>query len=103
MARCVFFDRGILDALCMVDQLGLLRPEDASRYVADFPYFPKVFVLPPWQQIYEPDAERDQTFAESVRVHDVLCGWYVRWRYELVELPRTSVDKRCHFVLRVLE
>ena len=102
-AGYTFFDRGILDALCMLDQLRLLTPVDTSRYLADYPYFRTVFALPPWQQIYKTDDERDQTFVEAVGVHDTLCGWYVACGYEVLEVPRTSVEKRCEFILQMLE
>lgn len=57
----VFFDRGIPDALYMLDQLGLLKPIDAGKYLSDFPYSSRVLVLPPWEEIYENDSEGDQT------------------------------------------
>jgi predicted ATPase len=99
----IFFDRGIPDALGMLDQLGLLTPGEAARYLSTYPYFRKVFVLPPWQRIYATDDERDQSFQESVRVHDALCAWYVRCGYELVEVPRGPVEERCDFVLATLD
>ena len=63
----VFFDRGIIDAWGMLDQLGLLTESETRQYLLDYPYSRRVFVLPPWEQIYTGDSERDQTFADSVR------------------------------------
>jgi len=99
----VFFERGIPDALCMLNQLGLLTPEVTARYLSDHPYFRKVFVLPPWRRIYATDDERDQSFEESIRVHGALCEWYARCGYELVEVPRGPVQERCGFVLATLD
>ena len=98
----IFFDRGIPDALCMLDELGLLKPKDLERYLSHYPYYRRVFVAPPWEAIYKTDAERDQSFPESVRVHDTLCVWYVRCGFELVEVPRAPLEERCEFVLRTL-
>jgi predicted ATPase len=99
----VFFERGIVDALGMLDELGLLAREDVDRYLAEYPYHPVVFVLPPWERIYRTDDERDQTFAESVRIYGLIRRWYVRCGYELVTVPRVAVAERCAFVLHALE
>lgn len=98
----VFFERGIPDALGMLDHLGLLAEGDVDRYAIEYPYFRTAFILPPWQQIYRTDDERDQTFAESQRVHDWVRDWYLRCGYRLVEVPRASAADRGTFVLDAL-
>lgn len=98
-----FFDRGILDALGMVDGLGLLSARERDRHLTEFPYYRQVFLLPPWEAIYQVDSERDQTFAESVRVHDSLRQWYLRCGYEIVSVPPGPVADRCDLVLNTLE
>ena len=98
----VFFDRGILDALCMVNQLEALSPEAANEYLSRYRYFSKVFVFPPWKDIYATDAERDQTYEDAVRVHQVLSDWYLECGYEPVEVPPMSVVERCAFLLHAV-
>jgi predicted ATPase len=61
-----------------------------------------VFVLPPWEAIYTTDSERDQTFADALRVHDTLTHWYRRCDYEIIEVPTGPVAERCAHVLRAL-
>ncbi|HJZ72116.1 MAG TPA: AAA family ATPase [Vicinamibacterales bacterium] len=99
-ADLVFFDRAIPDALCMLNDLGLLSMAEAEQSVLDFPYFRQVFVAPPWEAIYTTDSERDQRFAESVHVHRCASDWYGALGFELIELPRVSVEQRCDFVLQ---
>ena len=98
----MFFDRAIPDALCMLNELGLLSMTEAGQSVLDFPYFRQVFVAPPWEEIYTTDNERDQRFAESVRVHRCARDWYGALGFELIELPPVSVEQRCDFVLQRL-
>ncbi len=98
----VFFDRGILDALCMGNQVGALSPELAKRYLSDYRYFHKVFAFPPWKEIYATDTERDQTYQDAVRVHEVLMDWYLQCGYELVEVPAMRVDERCTFIMEAV-
>ena len=75
---------------------------DVGQSVLHFPYFGQVFVAPPWEEIYTTDNERDQRFAESVGVHHRASDWYAALGFELIELPRMSVEQRCDFVLQRL-
>lgn len=98
----VFFDRGVLDALCMLDQVTPLQENELSKIVLGFPYHRQVFFLPPWADIYTNDAERDQTFDDAIRVHENLSGWYRRCGYEVIEVPKTDVAERCAYVLETI-
>ena len=101
-ADLVFFDRAIPDALCMLNDLGLVSMAEAGQSVLDFPYCRQVFVAPPWEEIYTIDSERDQRFDESVRVHRRASDWYEALGFELIDVPRVSVEQRCDFVLQRL-
>jgi len=98
----VFFDRSIVEALCMVNDAAPLEAYELRALLAQYPYDRRVFVLPPWQAIYTTDGERDQTFAEAVRVHETLTHWYRRCEYEIIEVPTGPVVERCTYVLRAL-
>jgi predicted ATPase len=102
-AELVFFDRAIPDALCMLNDLGLLSPSEVQQSLSDFPYFGQVFVAPPWQEIFTTDSERDQHFADAVRVHRRASEWYAALDFDLIELPRVPVDARCDFIFRRLQ
>jgi len=93
-----FFERGVVDSLGMRRQSGDL-PEDEQRRVLDrYPYHPLVFVFPPWEQIYRTDSERDQTFADSVRVFEPIRSWYERCGYRVQVVPPASVRERAAFI-----
>jgi predicted ATPase len=99
----VFFDRGIVDALGILDQQQGLSPEEVAEYVRSFPYNELVLLMPPWEAIYRTDSERDQTFAEAVQVCEGLRTWYARWGYETIEVPCTAIDQRVNFILQIVE
>jgi len=99
----VFFDRGIVDALGILYQQHALALGEAEAYVRSFPYNKVVLLMPPWEDIYRPDAERDQTFSESVQVCESLRTWYARWDYQTIEVPRTAIDQRVNFILQTVE
>ena len=65
----VFFDRGVVDALGMVNQIRPLSAAELQARLTSYPYFRTAFCFPPWEEIYRTDAERDHTFAHAVAVH----------------------------------
>ncbi|WP_422141841.1 hypothetical protein [Vreelandella salicampi] len=62
----------------MHDEESALTRADIANYVEAFPYNPVVFLLPPWEDIYGTDSERDQTFEESVEVFGGMKRWYCK-------------------------
>jgi predicted ATPase len=101
-ANHVFFERGVLDALAGLDSIAPLGDGEIKAWLAKYPYFPKVLVLPPWREIYVTDAERDHTFEHAEWVDRVTRDWYGRCGYDVVEVPIGSVEERCAFVLDAL-
>ena len=100
-AKWVFFDRGVIDALGMLQEVSAL-PEPELQAMLSTYLFHTVFILPPWEAIYVNDAERDQSFAEAVNVHAKLVQWYRLCGCTLHEVPRLTVPQRAEHVLRVL-
>jgi predicted ATPase len=97
-----FLELGVLDALCGLDRLSTLSENELSSWVSTYQYCSTVFVLPPWDAIYVRNAERDHTFEHAEWVDSTVREWYRRCRYQLVEVPRVSVEERCAYVLQIL-
>jgi predicted ATPase len=95
----VFFDRGIVDTIGYVRLSALPVPKYMENAVELFRYNTRVFISPPWREIFQPDGERKQDFQEAVRTYEVMVETYTEYNYELVELPRVSVEQRTRFVL----
>jgi predicted ATPase len=91
----VFFDRGIMDSHG-VDGAppwpALIEAIRTRRYNA------RVFVFPPWREIYETDAERKQGWAEAKATFEKIRGQLPRLGYEPVIVPKASVAERADFV-----
>ncbi len=100
VAGSVFYDRSLLDTLSYMQAGSKEIPSwmDAKP----FPYYYKVFIFPPWEDIYRTDQERWEPFETAVRVHDSLVSTYSSGGYELIEVPRKPVDERVEFILHVL-
>ena len=101
-AQCdgvVFFDRGIPDLVGYHPMMGGRTPPHFVAAAERFRYKRRVFVAPPWPEIYVNDAERKQDFAEAIRSYDAVVDAYESCGYELVALPKSTVDERVEFVL----
>jgi len=95
----VFFDRGIPDLVGYHPMMGGRTPPHFVAAAERFRYRRRVFVAPPWPEIYVNDAERKQDFAEAIRSYDAVVDAYESCGYELVALPKSTVDERVDFVL----
>jgi predicted ATPase len=98
----VFFDRGVPDVTGYLRLVGEPVPQHAVKAANEFRYNRRVFIAPPWKEIFHPDRERRQDFDEAVRTYDSLASTYSDYGYELVELPRVSIEERVQFVLNAI-
>lgn len=97
----VFFDRGIPDLVGYHLLLGWPVPDHVAAAARRFRYHRRVFIAPPWPEIYANDSERHQDFAEAVRTHDAMAAAYTQLGYELTALPLSDVNSRRAFVERL--
>ncbi len=97
-----FFDRGVIDALAMVADAAPERRAELVALTTGYPYHRVVFVLPPWEEIYVHDDERDHTFTHAVRVYESLVAWYRLCGYRVAPVPKLPVAERCNYVLSAL-
>lgn len=95
----VFFDRGVPDVIGYLRLLGLPVPAHMRRAADLFRYHRRVFIAPPWPEIFAPDRERKQTLEEAARTHAAMVETYSELGYELIELPRAPVAPRLDFIL----
>ena len=95
----VFFDRGIPGLVGYCRLIGVPVPDHLRRAAALYRYGRRIFVTPPWPEIYRGDAERKQDFDEAVRTYQAVVGGCSEAGYEVVEIPRAPLPARVAFVL----
>ncbi len=95
-------DRGVPDVLGYLTSCALPVPEHIRRAAELYRYNPRVFIAPFWAEIFTQDAERKQDTAEAEATFKVMAKTYSELGYELVELPRASIEQRTSFVLQHL-
>jgi len=100
--RIAFFDRGIIDQINAWPHRGLEIPISLRGAAEKFRYRESVFVVPPWEEIYETDNERRHTFADALSNYASLVHTYEEFGYRLVTVPKMSAAARAEFVIRNL-
>jgi predicted ATPase len=98
----LFFDRSFLDSAALLAQIAAGKMEHVNDIINRYRYYNKVFIAPPWKEIYKNDAERDQLFEEAVQTYQMLTDWYLSKQYQLIILPLDDVDTRVKFILNEL-
>ena len=94
----VIFDRGLPDTIGYLRLEGLEAPAWMEEEAWRLRYNVQVFIAPPWQEIYGKDEERRQSWDVAVRTYEQMVETYTDLGYELMELPRATVEQRARFV-----
>jgi len=96
----VFFDRGLIDAAAGLQYLtgeAVLAPLGQTHR-----YHHRVFLTPPWPEIYLTDPERrhglDSAVAEYLRLLEI----YPSLGYEVSIFPKIGAAERADFILKAL-
>lgn len=93
----VFFDRGLIDAAVALEHSGgqtVKETLDGRR-----PYAKKVFVVPPWKELFAKDAERRHDFNTAVQEYDRINRTLDDLGYTIRELPQAPVSERIDTIL----
>ncbi|MEO8515968.1 MAG: ATP-binding protein [Flavobacterium sp.] len=94
----VFIDRGIPDVLAYMHYIGDSYPAHFDLACRQNLYT-KIFILPPWEEIYISDHERYENFEQAKLIYNHLTETYQNYGYELIEVPKDSLDNRILFIL----
>lgn len=94
-----FFDRGPIDQVSALEASGISVPQHLDNAIDGVGFHRRVFLVPPWPEIYRTDAERRHGFDEAASAYRHLAAAYARRGYETILLPRESVAARADFVL----
>ena len=100
-AEIIFLDRGIPDILAYMHYIGDSYPAFFDEACSENKYS-KVFVLPPWEEIYESDEARYENFEQAKLIFDHLKETYQKYNYNLIEVPKGTIEERIKFILHHL-
>lgn len=96
--RHVFIDRGIPDVLAYMHYIGDSYPASFDLACREYRY-DRIFILPPWESIYESDEHRYENFDQAQLIHKHLVETYTHYGYQLTEVPTGTIQERAGFIL----
>ncbi|MGL2994753.1 AAA family ATPase [Flavobacterium sp. TSSA_36] len=94
----IFIDRGIPDVVAYLDYIGDPYPSHFEEACSTY-HYSKIFMLPPWKEIYQSDKERYENFEQAQQIHLHLKETYQKYGYAIIEVPKETVDNRILFIL----
>lgn len=99
-AGWVFFDRGLLDAAAALQHLT--GEPTLTTLGQPHRYHRRIFLTPPWPEVYVTDAERRHGLDDAIAEYQRLLDLYPSLDYEVTILPKVSVHERADFILDAL-
>lgn len=99
----IFFDRGFLDSICYATLIKSEITPQMKSYAKYWRYNKSIFMLPPWQAIYENDNERKQGWREAVLTFKKMCDVYKYYGYDIVEVPKKPIKERADFIVEFID
>ena len=92
-----FYDRGIPDIpayhVFTGDDIPVEFIEASEEHLYDL-----VFFLPPWEEIYESDSERYESYEQAVVLGDILHSFYNKLGYAPISVPKLDIEDRLTFI-----
>jgi len=97
-----FIDRGLPDIIAYNEYLNIKsNPEvikASKELIYDF-----IFLFPAWKEIFKNDKERYESFEEALKIQNNLKETYIKYGYEVCEVPVGEVSDRANYILNVVE
>lgn len=96
----VFFDRGLVDAAAALE---FATGTPISRTYATRRYNTRVFMTPPWPEIYARDDDRRHGLGAAAAEYERLLKAFASLGHAVTILPKASVTERADLILRSLK
>ena len=98
--NCIcFFDRSSVDCIAYLNNNKLESTSQINQIIKNCIFNKTVFYTPIWEEIYKNDSERQESFDQSIRIDKYLKDSYIKFGYTIIEIPKTTLDKRVNFIL----
>ena len=95
----VFFDRGLIDAASALASAG---GGSLDEIIGTDRYHSRVFLTPPWPEIYIEDSERQHGLEAAIAEYERLLVDYRQLGYDIHLIPKGPVEERADYVIERL-
>lgn len=92
------YDRGIPDLIGYINHGNQYLFKDLKLNAEKLKY-KFIFLLSPWEDIYETDNERRETYDDAVKIYESIKKAYTSLNYKLIEVPKDTLPNRVLFIL----
>lgn len=99
--QTVFFDRGLPDVIAYLNFKNVEYPDSFIKTTKKNRY-DKVFILPPWEEIYVNDNERYESFNMATLIYRALEKTYVNFGYSPIIIKPGTLKERTQQILNCL-
>lgn len=98
----IFFDRGVPDVFAYLNFANENYDFDCKLINSENKYT-KIFITPPWKEIYTTDNERFESFEQALEIHSHIINTYKQLNYIPITIPTGTVEERINFILSNIE
>jgi len=93
-----FFDRSIIDEVAYRNFNGVELPIDFMEQCNHCKH-DKIFIFPPFEEIYKTDSERVETFEEAAAIYQYIYDGYKMLGYEPIIVEKDTIENRVKFII----
>ena len=92
------YDRGIPDLIGYINHgnQNLFKELKLNAKKLKYKF---VFMLSPWEDIYETDNERRENYGDAIKIYESIKKAYISLSYKLIEVPKDTLENRVLFIL----
>lgn len=94
----VLFDRSALDALIWFDRSGTDLADTTRDKILNLDYERRVFLFPPWPEIYVGDSQRRHDLSDALAEYEALCDRLPKLEFRTVVVPKRPVVERADWL-----
>jgi predicted ATPase len=96
----VLFDRSIVDNISGMERIGIPMHQSLQVALQRYRYARRVFMVPPWKELFAHDAERRHSFEDAEAEFVSLQKAYTALGYEVMLIPKGTPGERASFLER---
>ena len=97
-----FYDRGVHDTLAYLKYINVNIGDDLIKKCLKIKYN-RVFVLPPWEKIYQRDDCRYESFEESIKIFNQIIKTYEYFKMNTIILKQGTIEDRVDKILSYIK
>ena len=97
-----FYDRSLIDVIAYMNLWNETYPAEWDSTIQSLRYYKNIFYTPVWSEIYTQNNIRKETLNEAKKIDYFLKKAFLKYNYNIIEVPALDVLKRVDFIISSL-